>query len=151
VIQGSQEQLVATSSESSNSDQPITEHVNEIRLSETFTVSCPTESLPNEYTFQEIVFNRSLENVDLSSVSSRHILDKNYIEIESTRLFRSLFGSQPHHHRMANWTDHEIIVEFSQFSDTGRYYCVYSKRHHHSGDNDKSYLITSAPYIVYDG
>jgi hypothetical protein len=133
-------------------EQPISEHVNEIRLSETFKVTCPVERLPDEYAFHAILFNRSLDNIDQPGrITARRLLDRSYIEIESTRQFDALFGA---FHQITNWTDNEVIVEFAQFSDTGRYYCVYARNHHSAAadnDHNRSYLIASAPYIVYDG
>jgi hypothetical protein len=134
---------------SAPSDQQL-EHINEIRLSETFRIKCSLDnqhSLGNsEYTFQSIVFNRSLLNIDATRFNLK--TTQHFIEVDTTQQLDELFDRFT-----TNWTDHEIIVELAQFSDTGRYYCIYSKTVFSSlsGNDEKSYLITSTPFLIYDG
>lgn len=113
----------------------------ELRLKEPFQIKCPISLLG--YSFEQIVFNRSLFNL-AETIETESLLEVgNVFKIDSAARFDQLFKNVNY-----NSNNREVYIEYATFTDTGRYYCVYSMV---DTTGQKKYLVSSSSLIVYDG
>ena len=135
--------ISTTDSASASINEESSEHITEIHLDNAFKVVCPHEILPNNFKFERMIFNRSLHSLEISVRNKLYIIDKNYFEVSTQKVYNKLFAKYDH-----AWEESEIEINFAKFHHTGRYYCIYSEN---SGKHDRKFLVTSAVYIIFDG
>lgn len=109
------------------------ESINKIRLGSKFKVGC-YPNVTNEFTFDRLIFNRSLS---LPTESNDRFFKINTYN-EFNRIFY-LIDKQ--------WNQNPIWIDSAKFSHSGHYYCVYSAKK----ANHIEYLVENYLFLVHDG
>ncbi|CAF0847644.1 unnamed protein product [Brachionus calyciflorus] len=110
----------------------------EIRLNSNFKIECQKEVL-DDYKFDRLIFNRSESNLDEYIKPIEKI--ENYISIKSYVKFNEIFYLID-----KQWDVNQVFLNSLKYSDSGRYYCVYSTKK----SGKFVYLVESYQLVVYD-
>lgn len=133
--------------ENSNSNSNLNYlKINKIRLNTNFRFKCDL-NISNELQFEQVLFNKSLFNIEESlpidtSSKSPYTNENSYFKVKPQILLQKIDKS---------WNTNEINVKNSKYSDSGRYYCVYSEKSTKNNDKKDEYFATSFLYLIYDG
>ena len=136
--------------------------INKIKLNDYYKIMCPNTNV--KLKFESMIFNSSIYNIetfalnltdeDTNLIDQIKIVEINsnlYLNLKTNKLFNMLFGENVNKHILTD----VYSIETAKYSDSGRYYCVYSLN---DDDDDveinhdlKEYFISSHLYLVYDG
>ena len=105
------------------------------------------------FKFKYILFYKSIHDIDLvefsaqyreSSVSTHIVNSRFYIQTKDKRVFKKLFKNYKSTTKHVDkWETNKLMLNHTQFSDSGRYYCVYAFKNQH--------LINGNLFIVHEG
>jgi hypothetical protein len=128
-------------------DESTLNSLRQFRLNQKLELKCDTIHLKEQFTFKNILFNRSL--VDLGSLLAQNklrdqydynLVDEDTIQIKSEIALDVLFSNVVY-----SLQANELIISHARYADSGHYYCVYV-------DNvNKQYLVKSFLLVVFDG
>ncbi len=107
----------------------------------------------NKFKFGEIMFYKSIHDFNLvnfnEQVKKKTIMTYDhentlYFKLKSKKVFKALFSNLlTQKSNVYRWQTNKLVRNNTRYSDSGRYYCVYSYK--------SQYLITGNLYIVYEG
>jgi hypothetical protein len=132
--------------------------INKIRLNDFYKIMCPNSI--EKLKFEQIIFNSSIYNIEILALNMTEedanlidqikIVEINsnlYLNLKSNKLFNMLFNENVNKHVLTD----VYSIEAAKYSDSGRYYCVYSLNNDEINHDLKEYFILSHLYLVYDG
>lgn len=130
-----------------------------VLLNDEMKVECPLSlksvknKFLNKFKFGEILFYKSVHDFNLVNFDEQ-VKKKNvftyehentlYFKLKSKKVFKALFNNLiAVKENVDRWQSNKLIRNNTRFSDSGRYYCVYSYK--------GQYLITGNLYVIYEG
>ena len=130
-----------------------------VLLNTQMNIECPlnlksTENkILNKFKFGEILFYKSIHDFNIvnynEQLEKKNVIkyehnDTLYFKLKSKKVFKVLFNNLiAVKENVRRWQTNKLIINNTRFSDSGRYYCVYSYK--------GQYLITGNLYVVYEG
>lgn len=100
------------------------------------------------YSFKEILFNHTLQEVSPAILRPEYLPNVDYVQYEENRVL--IRNGQAYKRIVSSLEKRPMyqspyVLEASRFSDSGHYYCVYSSA------DEREVLIKSYLYVIYAG
>jgi hypothetical protein len=93
-------------------------------------------NMPEDFKFYKIVYNHSFYNIEYDLPEKKNLNNVTFSVLNSKNDYDKYFVN------LENKYD-EITPDYALFSDSGRYYCIYS--------NSTEFLVSSEAYKFYEG